>query len=99
MTYIQDSRGRTQQQQPQRVDVLLPRRSLQIQTGKVRYNFRHGIDKGLGLGLQQQPSDDAVHAATGVETSTAGLPQEGSPPQLRRVSITFRQNAFQGYNI
>ena len=48
--------------------VLLPRRSLQVQTGRVRYNFRHGI-----------AAEDFLHE--------------------RRVSITFRQNRFEGFNV
>ena len=48
--------------------VLLPRRSLQVQMGRVRYNFRHGI-----------AADDFIDE--------------------RRVSITFRQNRFEGFNV
>ena len=52
----------------QSVLVLLPRRSLQVQMGRVRYNFRNGIAAGDFL-------------------------------DERRVSITFRQNRFEGFNV
>ena len=53
---------------PKSVLVLLPRRSLQVQTGRVRYSFRHGIAASNFL-------------------------------DERRVSVTFWQNRFEGYNV
>jgi len=53
---------------PPSVLVQLPRRSLQVQSGRVRYNFRHGIAR-----------EDLLAE--------------------RRVSITFRQNRFDGFNV
>ena len=53
---------------PPSVLVQLPRRSLQVQSGRVRYNFRHGIAR-----------EDLLAD--------------------RRVSITFRQNRFDGFNV
>lgn len=65
MTYLEDPpKGGS----PEVHRVQLPRRALQIQSGNVRYNFRHSID-----------ASDIL-----------------SP---RRMSITFRQNAFQGFNM
>ncbi|CAE8601923.1 unnamed protein product, partial [Polarella glacialis] len=53
---------------PEVIQVELPRRSLQVQSRRVRYDFQHGIPP-------------------------AGLLSS------RRVSITFRQNAFLGHNV
>ena len=60
--------GGAQPAGPPSVLVQLPRRSLQVQSGRVRYNFRHGIAR-----------EDLLAE--------------------RRVSITFRQNRFDGFNV
>eukprot|EP00933_Yihiella_yeosuensis_P018400 TRINITY_DN15115_c0_g5_i1.p1 TRINITY_DN15115_c0_g5~~TRINITY_DN15115_c0_g5_i1.p1 ORF type:complete len:204 (-),score=37.54 TRINITY_DN15115_c0_g5_i1:66-677(-) len=55
MTYVEDS-GRGKKRcfegaaKPERYEVMLPRRALQIQSGRVRYEFRHGIYKSGLLG-------------------------------------------------
>eukprot|EP01052_Picozoa_sp_SAG31_P004285 SAG31_NODE_176_length_21334_cov_12.211067_14_plen_126_part_00 len=50
MTYELDGSVRSLSQkrkvQPSIIRTLLPRRSLQVQTGSVRYDYRHGINKG-----------------------------------------------------
>ena len=43
MSYTKDVSGTINISKPKTVDVFLPRRSLQIQTGTVRYEYRHGI--------------------------------------------------------
>ena len=72
MTYQLDQRpgNRGAGQRQHKVEVKLPRRSLQVQSGKVRYSYRHGIARD-------------------------GLP---TGPGCRRISLTFRQNKFDGYH-
>lgn len=43
MSYTKDVSGTINISKPKTVDVFLPRRSLQIQTGTVRYEYRHAI--------------------------------------------------------
>eukprot|EP00931_Biecheleriopsis_adriatica_P109856 TRINITY_DN84123_c0_g1_i1.p1 TRINITY_DN84123_c0_g1~~TRINITY_DN84123_c0_g1_i1.p1 ORF type:complete len:286 (-),score=44.37 TRINITY_DN84123_c0_g1_i1:56-850(-) len=73
MTYREDNKRRKRRRgacadEPATYDVRLPRRSLQIQSGRVRYDFQHSIARSGLL----------------------------SP---RRVSITFRHNAYSGHHL
>ncbi len=67
MQYAEDTRSGASGGAPRRHEVRLRRRSVQVQSGEVRYRFTHAIEnRGLLSG--------------------------------RRISITFRQNAFDGYH-